>query len=98
MNITAGLLVVNGQVIFGNSPYKAGEAARLWATDKKGGSGWNEKLEKDGSGVGSLASNASAIFVASNYSVSAYSPGGSKQWVQQNGDGGLQHGRTAQSS
>lgn len=92
-NITAGLLSINDQVIFGNSPWKAGEPARLWATDKEGGNGWSEKLNKDGSGVGALATNGSTIFVATNFSLEAYTPGGSKQWAQHNGKGGLWHGR-----
>jgi len=86
---TAGPLACNGSIVVGEGAYPmgnvfTGKKARFWAVDASGKQVWNNTMDDEVGGVGSLACNDQLIFAATNVIVVAVDPAGKKVWEASN--------------
>jgi hypothetical protein len=91
-NITAGPIIWGDKIVFGNSPipssnpstiertFKIGIKPRVFVTDAKGDQVWNDTLDDDYGGIGSLAVRGDRLFVATNMTLGAYDRKGHQLW------------------
>ena len=86
VNITAGPILWGDKIVFGNSRNSRSgdwnDATRVFASDLKGKDLWDDKNDKH-SGVSSLFVQGDRLFVASNFTLSAYSPNGKQLWTRE---------------
>jgi hypothetical protein len=82
-NITAGPLLWGDRIVFGNSRSSRSsglnDITRVFASDLKGKDLWDNRSDKH-SGVSSLFAQGDRLFVASNFTLSAYSANGKELW------------------
>lgn len=85
-NITAGPILWGDKIAFGNSNSARSEQlntnTRVFVSDLKGKEVWNERNDKM-SGVGSLYALGDRLFVASNFTLTAYDPKGKVLWERE---------------
>lgn len=91
-NITAGPIVWGDKLVFGNAPIpssnptqveilaRIGMRPRVFVADLKGEQVWNDKLDDDLGGIGSLAVHGDHLYVATNVLLAAYDRKGKQLW------------------